>query len=240
MDDERETFGLPALVGDRRWWGRVSVGMVRELLARTAEGESLRSVCRDPRMPSTRTICRWARERPTFAARLLAARQASGQPLRAGGRSSYCVATAEALLARICAGESLSRICRDPDMPVAATVYTWREARPEFAEALAVAFDLRAEGFFDRGWELAEAATPETAYLTHVRLMQLRWHVGKLAPKKYGLPVQMEGGADKDDPDRQGLTVIIKRFSDVTPEEQAAADATEAEDERRERARRRW
>jgi hypothetical protein len=160
-------------------------------------------------------VGRWARERPRFGEALLAARRAAGGPF-VGGRSSYCVETAQAIFDRVCAGEALTAICRDADMPVAATVYKWRAERPEFAQALAEAMALRAEGFFERGWEMAEAATPDTAYLTHVRLTQLRWHVGKLAPKKYGAPQQMADGETKDG---GGLTVVVKKFvlDDDTP-----------------------
>ena len=44
---------------------------------------------------------------------------------------------------------------------------------------------IRAERFCDLGWDLAMGATPETAYLTHVRLTQLRWTAGTMAPKTF-------------------------------------------------------
>jgi hypothetical protein len=182
----------------------------REILRRTAEGESLRSICRDAHMPAEASVvCKWARQRPGFAAALLEARQAAGGPFT-GGRSSYCEATARAIVDRIAAGEALTRVCLDPDMPVAATVYKWRAEHEDFGHALAVAYELRAEGFFERGWELAEAATPQTAYLTHVRLAQLRWHVSKLAPKKYGAIKPVE--AATEEAGGGGLQVYLKNF----------------------------
>jgi hypothetical protein len=128
-------------------------------------------------------------------------------------------------------------------MPVMATVYNWRAARPEFGRALTLAMAVRAEELTEAGWEMCQAVTPVTAIAARVQLWHLRWHVGKLAPKKYGAPLQMEGGADKekgDELDRQPLQVIVKRFADVTPEEQAEAEETERRFEARDRRRRGW
>ena len=44
---------------------------------------------------------------------------------------------------------------------------------------------IRAEYLADTAGEQAEAATPETAYLTHVRLSHLRWRVGVMAPWEF-------------------------------------------------------
>ena len=245
MDEERAALGLPQCVGDRRRWGSVTVAVVKALLARTAAGESLRSICRDPAMPSTRTVCQWARERPPFAARLLEARRAAGGPFT-GARTTYCEATAQRIFDRVAGGESLAGVCRDADMPVMATVYNWRAARPEFGRALTLAMAVRAEELTEAGWEMCQAVTPETAIAARVQLWHLRWHVGKLAPKKYGLPMQMEGGlngelakARLDDAalDREPLQVIVKRFCDVTEEEQAQAEETERRFEARDRRR---
>ncbi len=246
MDEERAGLGLPACVGDKRRWGQsVTVAVVKELLARTAAGESLRSIGRDPLMPSARTVCRWAKARPAFAARLLEARRAAGGPFT-GGRSHYCEETAQRIFDRVAGGEALRVVCRDADMPVAATVYRWRLERPEFAKALAVAYAVRAEELAELGWEMCLAVTPETAVAARVQLWHLRWHVGKLAPKKYGAPIQMEEGLngdlakarlDDDALDREPMTVIVKRFCDVTPEEQAEADETERRFEARARRR---
>lgn len=209
MDEERAALGLPQCVGDKRRWGQaVSVAVVKALLARTAAGESLRSICRDPAMPAARTVCLWARERPAFAARLLEARRAAGGPF-VGGRSTYCEATAQRLFDRIAGGEALSVVCRDADMPVAATVYKWRAERPEFARALALAFAVRAEELVEKGWEMCQAVTPETAIAARVQLWHLRWHVGKLAPKKYGAIKPVDVSAAAGPP---ALHVYTKKF----------------------------
>jgi hypothetical protein len=153
---------------------RYGAAQAQGLLARTAAGESLRAICRDPTMPAPHTVHRWLRERPGFAAAMLAARQAAGGPFR-GGRCTYCRETAEAIFARLCAGESITRICKDPDMPVVATVYKWRRDVGEFDEMLRMARDIQADGLFDRGGEICEAATPETAYLAKLTVVIRRF-----------------------------------------------------------------
>ena len=216
--DERE---FPAAVWDaapRRV--RYGAGTAATILARVAAGESMRAICRDPSMPAPHTVGRWVREKASFAADLWAARVASGQPLRPGGRSTYCVATAGAILERMWAGEAVTVICRDPEMPVAATVYKWRQERPEFAKAFAAAFELRAEGLFERGWELACAVTPETAYATDVKLRHLRWFVGKLSPKKYG---PQKAVAPAQQPSE--MNVWTKNYILPTAEESAAGQS---------------
>ncbi len=165
---------------------RYGLATAEEILRRTAAGESMRAICRDPKMPAPHTVGRWAQERPKFAARLRAAREAAGGPFR-GGRTTYCEATVEVICARVAAGEALIRICDDPAMPVAATVYAWRGKHAEFNNALYEAMDVRADRLFEEGWEMARAATPNTAHVTSMRLAHLRWHVGKLHPKRYGV-----------------------------------------------------
>jgi hypothetical protein len=48
------------------------------------------------------------------------------------------------------------------------------------------AYEIRAETWFDRGFEMAQAITPKTAYASEVKLRWLRWYVGKLGPRRFG------------------------------------------------------
>jgi hypothetical protein len=43
--------------------------LAERICARLAEAESLRSICRDPRMPSRRTVLTWVAMRPDFRRR---------------------------------------------------------------------------------------------------------------------------------------------------------------------------
>jgi hypothetical protein len=101
----------------------------------------------------------------------------------------------------------LTAIGRDPTMPCLSTLFYWRRRIPEFEAAVRVAKTIQAERLCDVGWEMLEGATPETAYLTHVRLTHLRWMTGVMAPRVYrAKPVEAEG-------EPRTLDVLMRRFT---------------------------
>lgn len=177
------------------------------ICAQVAAGEPLYTALRADGMPAPQTVGRWAKERPEFGEALRAARVEGGRPARGGGGVwTFCEATARAVYDRLCEGESLTSICRDPTMPCLSTVFYWRRAFPDFAETLRVAREIQAERFCEMSWELAAEASPETAYLTHVRLTHIRWMTGVMAPRGYRLkPVEPPGA-------RKTLDVLMRRF----------------------------
>jgi hypothetical protein len=158
-------------------------------------------------MPHRATLARWAQEKPRFAEELAKARTAGGRLARSRQLSTYCAATAHEICERMCEGESLVAICRDPTMPAFGTVYRWRRAFPEFAAMMREAREVQADRFCDLGWEIACEVTPETARATRVKLWQLRWMAGVMARRRYGRtsPVQAEV-------EPQVQTVLIRRF----------------------------
>lgn len=198
---------------ERRKWVRKrttvtwSPALAERICARVAAGEMLYAVLREPGMPTPQSVGRWARERPAFGAALMAARTEGGRPSRGGGGVwSYCPETVDAIFARLVEGESLTGVCRDPTMPTYSTIYSWRRRFPQFDQVLRQAREIQAERFCDLGYDLAMGATPETAYLTHVRLTQLRWMAGVTAPRIYKpKPVEPEA---TDEP----LRVLIRTF----------------------------
>lgn len=91
-------------------------------------------------------------------------------------------------------------------MPALSTIFHWRRRFPEFEELVQLGKTIQAERFCDLSWELAKAATPDTAYLTHVRLTHIRWMAGTMAPRVFRLkPVEPEK------PPRR-LDVLMRRF----------------------------
>jgi hypothetical protein len=94
-------------------------------------------------------------------------------------------------------------------MPCYSTVYAWLRGRSEFAEAMRQARAAQAGWFCDRGWELAMEATPKTAYLTEVRLKQLRWTAGCMAPRVYGAKRPEHEGA------QEPTTVLVRTYITV-------------------------
>lgn len=164
---------------------KFSLKVARAVCARVAAGESQVSICSDPDMPSRASVLRWSKERPKFAADLAKAKAVGGRKAN-GYPSTYCAATAHEIFERMCEGEGVNSICRDPAMPAFSTVYYWRRQFPEFREAMETARKIQAERLCDLGWEIAEGVTPETAHATRVKLGQLRWTAAVLAPRTYG------------------------------------------------------
>lgn len=196
---------LSACAGGRQAPVRYTAGLARRICARVAEGEVLAEVCREAGMPNRTAIYRWLARSPRFSAALERARREGALkervreraprgpgPSRLGQGSSYSEAVADEILERMCAGESVMGICRDPAMPGFSSVYRWRRAFPEFAEAMRIAREVQAERFCDIGMEIADAVTPETAHATRVRLAQLRWTAGVMAPARFGRMKPME------------------------------------------------
>ena len=173
---------------------------------RVADGELLEMLCRKKGFPSAIIVRKWMRTRPDFADKLRGARLAGGRlPDTRGPISTYNEEAADEIFERLCEGESMNQICRDPAMPSVSTVQNWRRANGQFAAALRVAREIQAERFCELGWELATEAIPGTAYLTHVRLTQLRWMAGVMAPQTYRLKLQ--------EPEIQReKTVLVKTF----------------------------
>jgi hypothetical protein len=164
---------------------RWSQALGAAICGRVAGGEVLYAVLREDGMPTAQSVARWAREKPAFGAALEAARRAGGRGPEGGGVWSYCAETADAIFERLCEGESLTAIAADPTMPCMSTIFYWRDRIAGFEGRMQLAMRIRAERFCDLGWELAMGATPETAYLTHVRLTQLRWTAGAMAPRVF-------------------------------------------------------
>jgi len=108
---------------------------------------------------------KWAAE-----AAAVKAGPAQGQVLYAGGRGSHGLPAwnrglsgygpdiADAICDRLCLGETLQSVCRDPDMPSIGTVYNWLRAHPEFLEAYRrakeLAFDYIRESAVEAGSRL--------------------------------------------------------------------------------------
>lgn len=176
---------LPAQTPERgRGAVRYSRRVADAICGRVAAGEALGRITSEDGMPGRWTVAQWAKDIPAFAEALRRAKQEAGRSLKGGGAvSTYCPVTAREICRRVAEGESVKRICEDPDMPSFSTVYLWRRTIPDFAQQLKAARETLAERFCDDGWDLAMQATPETAYLTHVRLSQLRWMAGILSPR---------------------------------------------------------
>lgn len=165
---------------------RYSKALEARLLARLAAGELLYRIAQEADMPTPEAVAKWARARPGFREALLKARRDGGRPAGTKGQPcGLCEPVADEIFERLCEGESLTSIGRDPTMPSLSTIFRWRRDFPDFDAEMRVGMRIRAEVLADGGDDLAAEATPETAFLTQVRLTHLRWRVGTLAPWEY-------------------------------------------------------
>jgi hypothetical protein len=216
-----------------------------------AAGESLSAIAADPDMPCRKTMRNWARaDGEGFGAQLTAAMQVSrlsrrlrdrqamdlwrarARPNRRGQPSTHTPELGRAICDRLANGESMVAIARDPEMPCAGTVYGWVHRFREFEDMYVQARAVQADYLFDEAREVALAATPKTVWVGRLQFDVIRWQTTRMAPRKYCERLVVLRGAAELAAETTGLgqpmTVIVKRFSDVTDAEVAEAEAYEA------------
>jgi hypothetical protein len=117
------------------------------------------------------------------------------------------------ILARLSAGETLRKICRDDHMPDASAVVQWCDADPNFAQRYARA---RSEGLEVLADELLEISddTSRDPNCRKVAIDSRKWLLSKLKPKKYGDVMRQElsgpdGGAIMVDDAKERLRARI-------------------------------
>jgi len=187
---------------------RWSAAVGAAICARVAAGELLYQVLAEDGMPTPQTVGRWAKDRAEFGRALAAARRRAGRSAKGGGVWTYCQPTADEVFERLCEGEGLTSIGADPTMPSLSTLFHWRRRFAEFNKAVLLAKEVQAEQLADAGWEMVRGATPETAYLTHVRLTHLRWMTGVMAPRAFK-PKPVEPQV------QETTTVLLRTFKGV-------------------------
>jgi len=202
---------VPEELRKRRQYVKWSEELGRRICERVAKGERVHVICREPGMPTAMAVAKWVKAKPSFEAALTWAKRLGRREDQARWcAEKICTAMAEEVFQRLCEGDSMTRICADPMMPSHATLMRWRRRFPDFEELVQLGMRVRAERMADEGWEMAMAATPETAYLTHVRLGQLRWMAGVMAPRVFG--------ARRPEPEaaQEKLTVLVRTFTSET------------------------
>lgn len=210
------------VVGPRRLGGPPgstywSSSVAKAVLMRVESGESLRAICADPAMPNRSTVRLWAKKLPVFAHNLDRARTAAGWHMRGGRKPLWDEIVAAEVFARLCEGQTLTKICADPEMPSFTTVWKWQHTIPVFGEAVMLARQIQAERFCDQGWDIASEVTPETAYATEVKLRQLRWTTSVLAPRRFGRFKAVTAEVDRlEDSGPQETVFRVRHFERVT------------------------
>lgn len=202
--------GLATEPRARRRRHRFSLALATVICERIAAGETLLGICRDLEMPCRFAVRAWSREHPEFGARLAQARRDGRHNPRGGRPTTYHPQVAGLICRRLVGGMTLDEACDLPGLPVSQTVFDWIERYPQFADAYRRARMLQAHRRFDQVWEIAQAATPGTAFAARVKIDAARWQAGKLAPKRYGPKVE-DGEAGNGRPQ---VNVFIQKFGE--------------------------
>ncbi|MGZ3375509.1 MAG: terminase small subunit-like protein [Phenylobacterium sp.] len=236
--------GEPARVGESKFAPEIGDAIV----ARVGAGESITAICRDEAMPCRNTVKTWSRQHPEFGAELMAAMRGARLAARLRDRarwaaheaarrprgrgSTYRREVGEAICERLANGESLTAIARDEGLPSYATILRWVSRHADFQALYVEAREIQAHYYFDEARDVARAATPGSVWVSRLQFDIIRWQTARLAPHKYSERVVVEAAISarriEDDPRLQPMTVIVKRYGDVTAEDLAEHDATQA------------
>jgi hypothetical protein len=121
-------------------------------------------------------------------------------------KSAYPPEIAERILQRLAAGEHLSVICRDPDLPSMRTVLRWNRDNPDFAEEYQLARTAGAYEYARQAQELIDSITDrDSAIAARAKFEVLRWAAGVHAPRVFGDRLDVDVGVKVD------LTSILER-----------------------------
>jgi len=131
----------------------------------------------------------------------------------------------QAILDRIVAGETVSRICRDDAMPSKAAVFRALAADEKFRDDYTRATSMRAEAWADEildiaaddsndvmvghGVQGATLVNGAAVQRSKLRVDAHKWLMAQMAPKKYGKAPVVEPDAPKADASNpQGLLLV--------------------------------
>ena len=139
--------------------------------------------------------------------------------METGRPSEYTPEVAEFICLRVANGESVRRICSDPDMPASSTIFKWLSQQPKFAEQYARAREAQMEVMAQEIIDIADDSSKDTEVgedgkarqnsewinRSRLRVDARKWLMSKLAPKKYGDKLGITG-ADGVGP--VGITIV--------------------------------
>lgn len=127
-------------------------------------------------------------------------------PKKMGRPSKYSDHLAQVICVRIAEGESLNKICKDPDMPERVTIYRWLMEKEDFCNIYTRAREDQADTMADEIVDIADQMPMETtdkegntrfdpAFISWQknRIDARKWVASKLKAKKYGDTVKHSG-----------------------------------------------
>jgi hypothetical protein len=174
-----------------------SWAMGRLILQRIGDGETIKAITADARMPAYATVYRWVEVHEEFGAayRQLRAmmarvkredRDARQKPRRPSGRkTTYTWDRGSGVCEAIELGASLSDVVRRPGMPSFKAIYRWLRYEPAFRAEYIEACAIRELRLLETTRDIALAATPATVKRDARRIHWLRGRIGRLTPRLY-------------------------------------------------------
>uniref|UniRef100_A0A6M3JTF1 Terminase n=1 Tax=viral metagenome TaxID=1070528 RepID=A0A6M3JTF1_9ZZZZ len=91
--------------------------------------------------------------------------------------------TADNILARIANGDSLDKICKEPDFPSKQTIFKWRRENEEFGNDYARAREDQADTYADKILDIIDNEPDSNR--ARVKVDAVKWIASKLKPKIY-------------------------------------------------------
>jgi hypothetical protein len=151
--------------------------------------------------------------RPYMAAREHSQREAEAEePERStlGRPSEYTPEIGMQICERLVEGETLRKICFDPEMPGRSTIFRWMARNEQFRDYYKIAIELHADNQADMALEIASDRAGdyiekagklipdwENVQRSRLRVDTIKWRTAKLYPKKYSDRFQMSGPDEK-------------------------------------------
>ena len=103
--------------------------------------------------------------------------------------------TFDIICQRMAEGQTLRKICAEPDMPNITTVWKWANASSDLGKQYAHAREAQADAQFERIGDIVDDVERGRLEPAQARTMidALKWTAGKLRPKVYGDKAIIEG-----------------------------------------------
>jgi hypothetical protein len=130
------------------------------------------------------------------------------------GKSEFDASIGLAICSRIAGGESLRKICSDPDMPVQSTVFKWLSSNEAFSKQYAHARTVQMEAMAEEILEIADSADSENYNPSRLQVDTRKWLMSKLAPKKFGDKVEQFISGPEGGPIKASISVQFVKTND--------------------------
>lgn len=130
----------------------------------------------------------------------------------------------ETIFERVASGESLNRICSEPDMPTRKSFFEWVAEDVTVLRRYEFAMIMRADVYAEQTIEIADDSTQdrredengrlivdhEVVNRSRIRVDARKWYASKLAPKKYGDKIENVHSGDSANPIQKHITISFK------------------------------